>query len=209
MSDDDQDWRLRVDLDDPAGLHARLRDARGFEHELKPLISPDVVLSYDEETLFAYANTREAVTQARRAIEHQLESDGLSARLRVDHWDDELGDVGDWDQVEPPPDQAHRAHEAAERAEHTAHEADAARVETRTVAITSGRMVRSWFEKTVADEARELGVELSIVEHPHLLTTQIAFTLTGPTRMVDTVVSDLEERAGAVTRLETYYPIVS
>jgi hypothetical protein len=206
---DAQDWRLRADLADPAGLHARLRDAKHFEVELKPLISEDVGLSYDESTLFAYANTREAIDETRRAIEHQLASDGLSATVRIDHWDDALGDVGDWDQVDPPPDGAGRAREAGEREEHRVHEAGEAVVETRTVAITSGRMVRNWFEKTVADEARELGVELSIVEHPHLLTTQIAFTLTGPTGMVDTVVEDLAQRAGAVTRLETYYPIVS
>ncbi len=206
---DDQDWRLRADLADPAGLHARLRDAHHFEHELQPLISHDVVLSYDEDTLFAYASTREAISATRRAIEHQLASDGLAATLRIAHWDDDLGDVGDWHDVDPPPDGAGRTREAAERDEHTAHQADGARAETRTVAITSGRMVRTWFEKTVADEARELGVELSIVEHPHLLTTQIAFTLTGPTSKVDTVVEDLAARAGAVTRLETYYPIVS
>ncbi|MGD0387119.1 MAG: hypothetical protein ABSB73_13425, partial [Solirubrobacteraceae bacterium] len=60
---EDQDWRLRADLADPAGLHARLRDAHHFEHELKPLISHDVVLSYDDDTLFAYANTREAIDE--------------------------------------------------------------------------------------------------------------------------------------------------
>ena len=206
---EDQDWRLRADLADPAGLHARLRDAHHFEHELKPLISHDVVLSYDDDTLFAYANTREAIDETRRAVEHQLGSDGLTATLLIDHWDDGLGDVGDWDQVQPPPDASARSREAGERDEHRAHEASEAVVETRTVAITSGRMVRTWFEKTVADEAREVGVELSIVEHPHLLTTQIAFTLTGPTGAVDTVVEDLAARAGAVTRLETYYPIVS
>jgi hypothetical protein len=205
----DQDWRLRADLADPAGLHARLRDAHHFEEQLKPLISQDVVLSYDDCTLFAYANTREAIDETRVAVEHQLDSDGLTATLRIDHWDDGLGDVGDWNQVQPPPDAGARSHEAAERDEHRAHEAREAVVETRTVAITSGRMVRTWFEKTVADEAREAGVELSIVEHPHLLTTQIAFTLTGPTGAVDSVVEDLEARAGAVTRLETYYPIVS
>jgi hypothetical protein len=206
---EDQDWRLRADLADPAGLHGRLRDAKHFEAQLEPLIGHDVVLSYDASTLFAYANTREAIEEARRAIEHQLSSDSLGATLRIDHWDDGLGDVGDWDQVDPPLDAAGRAREAAEREEHSAHEAGEALVETRTVAITSGRMVRTWFEKTVADEARELGVALSIVEHPHLLTTQIAFTLTGPTGKVDAVLEDLAQRAGAVTRLETYYPIVS
>jgi hypothetical protein len=206
---EDQDWRLRADLADPAGLHARLRDAHHFEQELKPLISHDVVLSYDDDTLFAYANTRAAIDETRRAIAHQLSSDGLTATLRIDHWDDGLGDVGDWHPVDPPLDEAGLAREVAERDQHTTHESGDARTQTRTVAITSGRMVRTWFEKTVADEARELGVELSIVEHPHLLTTQIAFTLTGPTGKVDAVVEDLAQRAGAVTRLETYYPIVS
>ena len=30
-------------------------------------------------------------------------------------------------------------------------------IETRTVAITSGKLVRNWFETTVADEARDAG----------------------------------------------------
>ena len=66
-------------------------------------------------------------------------------------------------------------------------------------------MVRNWFETTVAEEARDAGVELSIVEHPHLLTTQIAFTLTGPTAKVDAVIDDLRDRAGRATRLEAAY----
>ena len=74
-----------------------------------------------------------------------------------------------WRQVDPPPDAAELARERRrERASGGAAARDA-RIETRTVAVTSGRMVRNWFETTVADEATELGVELSIVEHPHLL----------------------------------------
>jgi hypothetical protein len=203
---DDQDWRLQAQLADPAGLHARLRDARHFEDELTPLVADDVVLSYDEQTLFAYATTRAAIEATRSAVEHQLVADGLNATITVSHWDDELGAVGDWLQVEPPPPPGTAERETAE---HARHEADRQRVQTRTVAITSGRMVRSWFEKTVADEARELGVELTIVEHPHLLTTQVAFTLTGPGGKVDAVIDDIAARAGAVTRLETYYPIIS
>jgi hypothetical protein len=198
MAEAQQDWRLRVDLADAAGLHDRLRDARHFERELEPLIGPDVVLSYDEDTLFAYADSREAIDEARRSIEHQLASDQQSATVVVSHWDDDLGAFGDWHQVDPPESGAERAHEAAERKEH---ERDG-RLETRTVAVTSGKWVRNWFETTVADEARDAGVELSIVEHPHLLTTQIAFTLTGPTTDVDAVVADLRERAVKVTRLE-------
>ena len=97
-----------------------------------------------------------------------------------------------------------RASVAATTSEH-AELARESRVETRTVAITAGKLSRNWFETTVADEARQLGVELSIVEHPHLLSTQIAFTLTGPTGKVEQVIADMNARAGLTTRLETAY----
>ena len=205
----EQDWRLRVDLADPAGLHDRLRDAHHFERELEPLISPEVVMSYDDDTLFVYASTEDAIREARRAIEHQLAGDALTATLVISHWDERLGDYGDWHQVDPPETPGQRAQEGAEHAEHEQFEAREERVETRTVAITSGRWVRKWFETTVADEAREAGVELSIVERPHLLTTQLAFTLTGPTAKIDDVVTDLKARAMQVTRLETDFGIIS
>jgi hypothetical protein len=195
---DEQDWRLRVDLADASGLHERLRDAHHFERELEPLISPDVVLSYDDDTLFAYANTQAAIGEARQAVEHQLESEGVGATIAISHWDDGLGEVGDWLQVDPPEDTAQRAHEAAERSEHELE----GEVETRTVAVSSGKWVRRYFETSVANEARDQGVELSIVEHPHLLTTQIAFTLTGPKFKVDAVIADLRARAMALTRFE-------
>ena len=156
------------------------------------------MLSYDGDTLFAYANTQAAIGEARQAVAHQLERDGASATMAVSHWDDGLGEVGDWLQVDPPENAAQSAHEAAERSEHELE----GQVETRTVAVSSGKWVRKYIETSVADEAREQGVELSIVEHPHLLTTQIAFTLTGPKFKVDAVIADLRERAMALTRFE-------
>ena len=65
---EDQDWRLRADLADPAGFHERLRGARHFEREMEPLVSHDVVLSYDDDTLFGYANAQQAVMAARTAL---------------------------------------------------------------------------------------------------------------------------------------------
>jgi len=203
---DQQDWRLRVDLADAAGFHARLRDAHHFERELEPLVSDEVALSYDDETLFAYANSEAAIAEARRAIEHQLASEERTATLAVSHWDD---DLGDWHQVDPPEGEAQLEHEQVERAEHEQLEAREERVVTQTVAITSGRWVRRWFETTVADEAREVGVELEVVEHPHLLTTQLAFTLTGPAGAVEQVIADMKARAMQVTRLETNFGIIT
>jgi hypothetical protein len=201
--DDDQDWRLRADLADPAAMHAKLRDAAQLEAEVKPRVGDDVVLSYDDDTLFAYANTRGAIDRARRAIEGQLAADGSAASLQISHWDDA---ISEWHQVEPP--LAEQDFEREAKREHEDFEASEARVETRTVAITSGRVVRNWFETTVADEARAAGVELSIVERPHLMTTQLAFTLTGPTAKVDEVIASLEQRAGQTTRLESYFGII-
>jgi hypothetical protein len=199
---DEQDWRLRADIADARGLTARLREARHFERELEPQVGHDVVLSADDEKLFAYANTREAIEGARRALEHQLASEGRGAVISISHWDDH---DDEWLQVDPPPGLDELERERREEQQHEAELAREARVVTRSVAITSGKMARNWFETTVADEARELGVELSIVEHPHLLKTQIVFTLTGPAGKVEQVIADMQDRAGAATRLETAY----
>jgi hypothetical protein len=199
MEDEQQDWRLEVAVEGAHKLHSQL------QHD--DALGAGVVLSYDDDTLFAYAPTRAAIETARHAIEARL--DGTPASVTLSHWDDDLGDGGDWWRVDPPhtPAEAERMraeHEAGAARERAEQEADE-RVETRTVVITSGRVVRGWFESTVADEAREQGVELEIVEHPHLLTTQIAFTLTGPTSKVESVITDLRARAFETTRFENVF----
>jgi len=193
--DDDQDWRLRVDLADAPGVHLRLRGAGRLEHELEPALARDVVLSHDDDTLFAYASTRPQIDAARAAIERQIAQDGLSAAVRLDRWDDATGDDGEWRPVDPPPERA-----AGDRA-HDADGPDAARIVTRTFVETSGKLVRNYFENVVANDAKARGVELSIVEHPHLLSTQIAFTLTGPQDAVEQIIQRVSAQAAQVTRL--------
>ena len=195
-------WRLRADIADAQGLLAGIREAGYLKREMKDRIGPDVVLSSDDDTLFAYANTRGAIDAARVALEDHLAQEGRTAAITIAHWDKARDE---WRQIDPPPDPAELRRGQVEELEHAAEVERDARVETRTVAITSGRMVRDWFETTVADEARELGVELAIVEHPHLLSTQIVFTLTGPRGKIDQVIGDMRDRAGAATRLGTGY----
>ena len=202
--DDEQDWRLRVELADAAGFHGRLRGAHHFERELEPLVADDVVLSYNDDTLFAYANTQDALAEVRRAVEHQLASEGVSGAITVSHWDDDLGEVGDWHRVDPPESSSELAIEVDERHEHEVEEERAERVVTRTYVVTSGRLVHEFFENTAVEDAREAGVELTFTEHPHLLTTQIAFTLKGPSGQVDSVLANMKARAGAMTRLESF-----
>ncbi len=182
---DDQDWRLRVDIDDPSALHEKLRSARHFERELDPLIADDVVLSHDDDTVFAYANTSASIEEVRRAVEHQLAQDQLGAQIGVAHWDDASATWLAPGEAPPPPLPADNT------------------IVTRTFVETAGKLVRKYFEEVVSADARERGVNLSIVEHRHLLTTQIAFTLTGPASAVDSVIADIQAGASSITRFES------
>jgi len=196
---DDQDWRLRVDVADAPALHAHLRGAHHLESELEPLVGDDVVLSLDDRTLFAYANTREVIDRAREVIAQRIAQDGLSSTMQLCHW---LEAIEYWHQVDPPADEEERERERAHAAEaHQEAQLDS-RVVTRTVAVTSGRLARSFVVEALEADARERGVEVSVVEHPHLLQTQIAFTLTGPKSEVDDVVTGLRERNDQLTLLE-------
>ena len=181
----DQDWRLRVDINDPSALHERLRSARHFERELDPLIADDVVLSHDDDTVFAYTNTSASIEEVRRAIEHQLAQDGLTAEVGVAHWDDPSATwlaPGEAPPAPPPADDT---------------------IVTRTFVETAGKLVRKYFEEVISADARERGVKLSIVEHRHLLTTQIAFTLTGPASEVESLIADIQADASSITRFES------
>jgi hypothetical protein len=50
--------------------------------------------------------------------------------------------------------------------------------------------------------AKSLGLECVIVEHPHLLSTQVAFRVTGPTSDVEEFVSYVDVQANAGTRMD-------
>ena len=45
----------------------------------------------------------------------------------------------------------------------------------------------------MSDGAEKLGLECEIHEHPHLLSSQIAFTVTGPKRKLDEFAQDLRQ----------------
>jgi hypothetical protein len=180
VSETEQDWRLEAELDvgDAHGaLHRLVGRLRGPDivKEIEATVSHDVVITHDGKLLFAYAASEAALTEARSAIENVLRHDEIEASLRVSHWDDELDC---WHQTDPPATAREKlAAEAADR--------DADAIETRTVVATSGKPVRATFEQTMREWSDKLGLECTIVEHPHLLTTQVAFTVTGPRRKID------------------------
>ena len=96
-------------------------------------------------------------------------------------------------QVDPP------LSAAEEQAEQTL-ERDEETVETRTMAANAGKWVRREFEETMLAAAAKLELQCSIAEHPHLLETQVVFTVTGPRRRIDEFAGQLNAENWSTVR---------
>jgi len=193
-----QDWRLRVELD-AGDVRRSLDDLVGrfrgstIVKGVQAGMPHDIVITHDGRLLFAYAVDEATLKTARSAIESVLRRDGVQASVHVSHWDDELDD---WRQTDPP------AAAQAKRVEDAVHR-DAEAIETRTIVASSGKLIRAEFEQSMLEWADKLGVECKVVEHPHLLTTQLGFTITGPKRKLDEFSQGLNAEERATIRTET------
>jgi len=160
--------------------------------EVGEAVPHDVAITHDGDLLFAYAASQAALTTARRAIEAVLHRDGVNADVYVSHWDERFDE---WLQVEPPlSGEAKRTEEASER--------DAERVESRSMVASTGKLIRAEVEQTMREWAEKLGLKCDVIEHPHLLTTQVAFTVTGPKRKIDEFGEGLRAEELATMRTE-------
>lgn len=110
----------------------------------------------------------------------------------MSRWDDGLDE---WRQTDPPlSGEAKRVDEANRRG--------AEAVETRTMVASSGKEIRAEFEQVMVNRARKLGLECEVIEHPHMLTTQVAFTVRGPKRKIDEFAQGLRAEELATMRTE-------
>jgi hypothetical protein len=191
---DEQDWRLTARLDsagDPGTLEqlvARARDPK-VVRDVEAAVLEDVVITHDGTLLFAYAATDATLAAARSAIEGVLLQDGVRASISVSRWDDALDT---WRQTDPPP--SGEAEQAAER--------DAEAPDSRALVVKVGKEIRAGFEQSMLAWAEQLGLSCTIVEHPHLLTTQVGFTVAGPKRKVDEFADGLRAEERATIRTE-------
>ncbi len=193
----DQDWRMQAELD-VAEARGALRNVVGrlrgpdMVSEIESKVPHDVVITHDGKLLFAYAFDEATLAAARSAIEDVLRQDGIEASVRVSHWDD---DRQQWRQTDPPLSAAEQQlDEAAER--------DAEAIETRTLVVSSGKMIRAEFEQSMREWADRLDLECTIVEHPHILRTQVAFTVTGPKGKIDEFARGLRAEEWQTIRTE-------
>jgi hypothetical protein len=176
------------------GLDHLLGRVRGPDvaGEVGAAVPHDVVITHDGKLLFAYAETEAEITAARTAIEGVLQRDGVKASIYVSHWDEQYDE---WRQTDPPLSaDEKRIDEIAER--------DAEAIETRTMVVSAGKMIRVTFDQSMLDWAEKLGLECQIIEHPHLLTTQVALTVTGPKHRVDEFARGLKAEEMATMRAE-------
>jgi len=189
------DWRLEAELESAhSGLvHELVGRFRGPApvKEIQASVAHDVMVTHDGQKLFAYAATQEALASARATIEEVLRREEIGATVRVSTWDQEFDR---WRQVDPPPPAG------SEPAGGTA--ADGGATETRTLIAGSGNLVRKEFEETMQVAAQALGLECTFVEHPHLLTTQVAFTVTGPAHKIEVFASQLKAEGYATLRVD-------
>jgi hypothetical protein len=103
--------------------------------------------------------------------------------------------LDEWEQVDPTlAGDARSEREAARRSEET--------VQTRTLVALAGREVRGEFEETMTAWAQRLGIECRIEEHTNLLSTQVAFTVSGPARKLDEFAEGLRAEGTATMRVE-------
>ncbi len=199
---EDQDWRLEAELEsaeDHHGLLERLVGSLRDEYastaeEVQAEAGEDVVVTHDGQRLFVYANAEPALAAARRAVESACERHGLSAKIAVSHWDAELDR---WRRVEPP-------ETPAEAAASEARDLEGETLETQTVVCSAGLTLRASLEQAMRDRAAELGLECRMVEHRHLLTTQVAFTVTGPRHKIQEFRLALEADAWASIRADSF-----
>jgi hypothetical protein len=195
-----EDWRLQAELaelDTGGVLHGIVGRLRGSDtsllKEIEASVPHDVVITHDGRQLFAYAADETTLKAARAAIEAVIAKEGVAASVRVSRWDAEFDE---WQQTDPPAS-------AEERAASEAARRDGETIETRTLVASSGKLVRAEFEQTMRVSADRLGLECEIIEHPHLLSTQVAFNVTGPRRKLDQFAAGLTAEEWATIRTET------
>ncbi len=199
----DQDWRLQLNLDEPTDAEAVLGQIRNDpstnDHHDPGLLGDDVVVTHDGGRLFVYAANKDSLDTARKILESALSDGSPNMPVRVTHWDERLAQ---WHQVEPPltpeEEQALSSTAEAKVERSTTNEP----VESRTVMAVVGKLIRKQFEQQMISFAQNMGIECTVVEHPHLLSTQIAFTVTGSSSDVAAFARYLKNEARASSRID-------
>ena len=156
-----------------------------------PTVGEDVVVTHDGDKLFAYASGRRALDDARAALEAALGRKDLAAEI-VDR---PLG--GKARALAPGRAAARQRCQGP-----SVRRAGGGHAGHRTLVASAGRFVQEEFEQTMVAAANRLELAYKFVEHRHLLTTQVAFTVTGPRHAVAEFERELRATARTTVRCQ-------
>src|SRR5947209_12265113 len=83
-----EDWRLRVDLNESGVAHALTSRLEAFDvaHDLRTSFGDRVVVSRDGPEVFCYTGTLEQAQAAERAIRTVAEEHGWNLDTEIAHW---------------------------------------------------------------------------------------------------------------------------
>jgi hypothetical protein len=98
------EWRVEIDLDDEGHgytLGERLR-AHDLDDEARKRLGRRVIVTRDGPKLFLYASDEEAAREAERVVGELLDSDRLTASVRITRWDPTAEEWVDADAVGAP-----------------------------------------------------------------------------------------------------------
>src|SRR4051794_17466100 len=82
------DWRVELVVDEGGGAEKLLDDVREIEvaHETRDALGDRVIVSHDDDRLFAYASTAEEAREAERVLRERLAAHGLGASGELQRW---------------------------------------------------------------------------------------------------------------------------
>jgi hypothetical protein len=165
----DGDWRLQVELREQLRFSSRTRHIGQIEHLVeRERIGPEVALSYEGTTVFAYGSTAAGLAAADRAIRDALIADGRTAAIRAFRWDET---EGSWCEVSPALALGYESATTAPEAPRL--------VVTRTASCSAGRPVATAYLKNLNEYAEMRGIDCAIVATPGMFRTRLEITITG------------------------------
>ncbi|HST54989.1 MAG TPA: hypothetical protein VLJ42_03715 [Solirubrobacteraceae bacterium] len=217
----DENWRLRADIHGLDGrehrdrhehldrLIKRLReDSSGLAGGLRD----QVLMTHDGNTLFGYAFTLTELRSILSAIEAQLASDGRAATITLAHWD---AAESKWQQLDASglpiqggeaecegEGERERAGVDGESQSGSDGDVSASTAAERTFVVVVGRLERNAFEWDIVNYITAHDLSYRMVEHRHLLSTQVAFHVSGPAEKLDELDRYIKREARRTFRVD-------